>query len=53
MDPRRMTPQTVKSQQYEFVAKAMYLVLEQGQDDIKKDMINHILDAASVTVNQD
>lgn len=49
---RRIERVSVKSQQYEFVAKAMYLVLEQGPDDIKKNMINHILEAANATVNQ-
>lgn len=42
--------QEAKRQKYEYVAKAMYLVLEQGEDSVKSDMIKAILNAANTTV---
>lgn len=53
MESRRIEQSTIKSMQYEFVAKAMYLVLEQGDESVKKDMINNILQCANMVINQD
>ena len=39
-----------KQQQYELIAKAMYLVLEQGTEEVKNEMVKTILKSASITL---